>query len=227
MTASERLRPRRAQAERSSASTEAMLNAAVELILDHGARVSMMAIGQKSGYSHGLVLARFGSKAGLIRAVTQRVQRSFTATIEAAVGEAKGLRRLLGLVDAFFASTAQGSVAGRAFYVLLGEALGPDPELRAAYLRIDGLFRRFIEGILLEARDLGEIPATVDPTATAALLVGMLRGTGMQFRINDQAFDLSAVHAEARSFIERLRLPPYRSPRRSAARQRMPGIGAT
>jgi len=47
-------RPRQGHAERSSASTEAMLNAAVELILEHGARVSMMAIGQRSGYSHGL-----------------------------------------------------------------------------------------------------------------------------------------------------------------------------
>jgi len=197
---------RQGHAERSSASTEAMLNAAVELILEHGARVSMMAIGRRSGYSHGLVLARFGSKAGLIGAVTHRVQRHFTDRLTPELAEAQGLDGLLRLVDTFFADSREQAPISQAFYVLLGEALGADRDLREAFARADEAFRRYVAAFLEQAQALAELDPAFAPATAAALVVAMLRGTAMQLHINPDAFDAKEAHREVCQFIERLRM---------------------
>jgi AcrR family transcriptional regulator len=211
---------RRLQAERSAASTEAMLSAAIELILDQGARVSMMAIGQRSGFSHGLVLARFGSKAGLIKAVTREVQHRFVEGVTSASQGAKGLTSLLGLVDAFFAALGERSTIGRAFYVLLGESLGPDPHLRAAFVRADEAFRHYVQRMLEEAQATGEVDSSVSAPATAILLVGMLRGVAMQYCVNPAAFETDDVRAQARALVERLRAPGSQSNGKALRRPR-------
>ena len=76
----------RTQSERSAASSRAMLDAAVELMVQKGSRASMMEVGRASGFSHGLVLARFGSKTGLVEAVIRHVQLGFTALVDRAQG---------------------------------------------------------------------------------------------------------------------------------------------
>ena len=54
------------QAERTAISDRAMLDAAIELVLEHGTEKTTLAmIGEKAGYSRGLATYRFGSKAGL------------------------------------------------------------------------------------------------------------------------------------------------------------------
>jgi AcrR family transcriptional regulator len=190
-----------------------MLNAAIELILEHGARVSMAAIGQRSGFSHGLVMARFGSKAGLLKAVTREVQRQFVAKVTSGAQGAKGLDGLLKLVDAFFRKSTSGSMIGSAFYVLLGEALGPGPDIRQVFVGADEAFRRYVGRMLDEAKVLGEIETTVSAHEMSALLVGMLRGVAMQARVNPRAFDTDALRRETRSLIEGLRCsqPPAAS----------------
>ena len=63
----------RTQAERTAISDKAMLDAAIELILEHGTdKTTLAAIGEKAGYSRGLATYRFGSKAGLYDEVTRR-----------------------------------------------------------------------------------------------------------------------------------------------------------
>lgn len=192
---------RRRQVDRSAASTAAMLDAAIELIIEQGANVSMMAIGQRSGFSHGLVLARFGSKAGLNEAVAREAQRRFAETVDAATVDAKGIAKLHRLIDIFFQS---GLTAGKAFFVLLGASLGADPQLRAAFDRADKMFRRYMQTHLQEAQAIGEIDASIDTQAMATLLVGMLRGVAMQYCINPKAFEIEAVGTQAHAFVARL-----------------------
>ena len=192
---------RRRQAERSAASTEAMLNAAMELILEQGARVSMMAIGQRSGFSHGLVLARFGSKAGLLDAVAREAQRRFAKAAGAAMGEATGIAKLRCLIDVFLESP---SAVSKAFAILLGESLGPDPQLRAVFVRADEAFRHYVQIILHEARAIGEIDPSIDTQAMAILLVGMLRGVAMQYCVNPKAFEIKDIRTQAHAFLARL-----------------------
>jgi AcrR family transcriptional regulator len=192
---------RRRQVERSAASTAAMLNAAIELITEQGGKVSMMAIGQRSGFSHGLVLARFGSKAGLIEAVLREAQRRFAEVVDAATVEATGIAKLHCLIDAFFRSP---STVGKAFFLLLGESLGPDPRLRVAFVRADETFRRYVQVMLQKAQTIGEIDPSIGTHAMATLLVGMLRGVSMQYCVNPEAFEIEAIRTEAHAFVARL-----------------------
>lgn len=193
---------RRRQIEQSAASTAAILNAAIELIIEQGGKVSMMAIGRRSGFSHGLVLARFGSKAGLIEAVLREAQRRFAEIVNTATVETKGgMAKLHCLIDAFCGSA---STEGNAFFVLLGESLGPDPRLRVAFIRADETFRRYVQVMLQKAQTLGEIDPSIGTHAMATLLVGMLRGVAIQYCVNPVAFEIEAIRAEAHAFVARL-----------------------
>lgn len=196
--------PRRRQEDRRASSTAAMLDAAVELIGERGSNVSLKDIGERAGFSHGLVLSRFGSKAGLLLEVTRIVQRQFSADVGKAVGDSQGLAALTAITDSFFAGISRKTKAGGAFYVLLGEALGPQVELREIFSKADNTFRNFLCQFLKGAQHSGEIPTSVDIEATAALLVGMLRGSALQLKTNPKAFDTPSAAKQARSLIANL-----------------------
>ena len=67
---------------RSEVSTGKLLDAAAELISEGGyERMTMAAIGQRAGYSHGLVTARFGSKEGLLWALVDRMVNEWRAEL--------------------------------------------------------------------------------------------------------------------------------------------------
>lgn len=191
---------RRQQAERSAASTKAMLDAAVELIVEKGAKVSMMAIGERSGFSHGLVMARFGSKGALLEAVAREVQQRFARGVEALSGGATGLVKLRAIIDAYVRTPADDE---HAFYVLLGESLGPEPHLRAAFARADTSFRRYVHETLEEAQRLGEVDESVEPETAAVLLVGMFRGIATQYLVNSDAVEMDALRTAAHDLVSR------------------------
>ena len=66
------------QAERTAISDKAMIDAAIELILEHGTdKTTLQAIGEKAGYSRGLATYRFGSKAGLYDEVCKSISRDW------------------------------------------------------------------------------------------------------------------------------------------------------
>lgn len=200
-----------------------MLDAAIELIIEQGAEVSMKAIGERAGFSHGLVLARFGSKAGLNEAVAEEAQRRFTETIGATSSDIGGLAKLHRTIDVYLRSLLKVS---QAFYVLLGASLSPNAQLRGAFAHADKAFRRYMSSHLQEAQDQDELDPSIDVKAMATLLVGMLRGVAMQHCVSPDAFDIEAVAAEAHGFVARLAKPskrPSRANRASAAKaERVP-----
>src|SRR5271167_3329298 len=88
-------RRRRTQAQRRALSDQRMLDAAFKLIeRQGGSRTTLVEIGQLSGYSHGLVSHRFGSKKALVRAATERLQSRFAELIEPALAGRHGLKAL-------------------------------------------------------------------------------------------------------------------------------------
>ncbi len=184
------------QSARAAESTEAILNAAIELVAAEGAKASIHAIAKRAGFSHGLVMARFGSKAGLIQAVTKQVQKRFLQRVTRDHQMPGGLASLNAAIRSFLAQASTDS-ASRAFYVLLGEALGSDREIRSAFVAADRAFRTYLERMIVEAQANGEIDAAVRPAVLAALIVGMLRGLALQLRVNSDAFDREAVCVQA------------------------------
>src|SRR5258708_1878284 len=123
-------RRRRTQAQRRELSDQRMLDAAFKLIeRQGGSRTTLVEIGDLSGYSHGLVSHRFGSKGELVRAATRRLQHEFAKLLEPALAGRHGLKALLITAETYLRTAA--SSDRNAMYVLIGEALGPLPEIRS------------------------------------------------------------------------------------------------
>ncbi|MGO9606659.1 MAG: TetR/AcrR family transcriptional regulator [Candidatus Binataceae bacterium] len=183
---------RRTQRERRETSYRRMLDAAVKLIERQGSsRTTLAQIGELSGYSYGLVTHRFGSKEALVRAVTREAQTNFARHEMGDVERRQGLAALVMLVERYLRAAA--SRSRNALFVLIGEALGPVPEIRRDMAAADANFRGAVRKLIEQGIEAGEIRRDADPDAQAAMIVGTLRGLAIQRFLDPSAFDLEAV----------------------------------
>ena len=184
-------RPGRQQ-ERTERSTNALLDAASELIVEGGLdALTFAAIGERAGYSRGLVTARFGNKDGLIDALIDRSVAQWGDREAAVVSEGwSGLDSLVGLLGAV-RTQAQIEPAGlRVLYALMFEA-GSDPTLRERFADLHSSIRSDVEVILREGKRDESIRADLDVPREARLLVGALRGFAYQWQLDAEEFDLA------------------------------------
>lgn len=206
----ERVAERRTQAERRALSEQRLLDAAIELIAEKGStRATLAEIGERAGYSRGLAGQRFGSKRELVERLTQHLQRRFLdETVHPALHGATGLGALLAVVDTCVGELAHADDAARAFYVLLGESLGPVPEIRATLALSNREFRAFIETEMKRGIEAGEIRPDVDVACQTKILVGALRGIALQWLVDPDSLDLARLRDEMHRSVERtLRTP--------------------
>jgi AcrR family transcriptional regulator len=192
---------RRTQGERRQLSHSRMLAAAAELIARQGSsRTTLSQIGETSGYTHGLVSHRFGSKGKLITTLVRQLQRQFAESLLPALGEKKGIEALKLSCEKYLRAAT--SVDRMAIYVLIGEALGPVPEIKPDLADADEYFRASIQHRIEQGIRAGEIRRNVDPAAQAAILLAALRGLVIQNLLRPGAFDLEAVCRELKSSLE-------------------------
>src|SRR5271156_5317627 len=195
-------RRRRTQAQRRELSDQRMLDAAFKLIeRQGGSRTTLVEIGDLSGYSHGLVSHRFGSKGALVHAVTERLQHDFAKMLEPALAGLRGMEALLVTAETYLRTAAASD--RNAMYVLIGEALGPLREIRGEMADADQKFRRSVQKLIEDGVRLGEIRREVDPAAYSALFVGTLRGLVVQHLMKPRAFEIDQVCRELILSIER------------------------
>ena len=193
---------RRTQAQRRELSDQRMIDAAFKLIERQGSsRTTLVEIGELSGYSHGLVSHRFGSKEALVRAVTERLQHDFAKMLEPALAGRHGMEALLVTAETYLRAAAASD--RNAMYVLIGEALGPLREIRGEMATADQKFRMSVQKLIEEGVRLGEIRRDVDPAAYSALFVGMLRGLVVQHLMKPRALDIDGVCREMILSVER------------------------
>lgn len=210
-------RRRRTQAQRRELSDQRMLDAAFKLIeRQGGSRTTLVEIGELSGYSHGLVSHRFGSKGELVRAATRRLQNEFARLLEPALAGLHGLKALIVTAETYLRTAAASD--RNAMYVLIGEALGPLQEIRGEMAEADHKFRMAAEKLIEEGMRTGEIRSDVNPPAYAALFVGTLRGLVVQHLMKPPAFDLDRVCRELILSIERSLSPQHRATSKSGSR---------
>ncbi|MGH2900157.1 MAG: TetR/AcrR family transcriptional regulator [Solirubrobacteraceae bacterium] len=197
--------PRPRQAERRALSQRRLLDAATQLIAERGfSRTTLAQIGEKAGYSRGLVNERFGSKAELVRVLADEFQTHFAHDrLEPALAHKHGLEALLVTVDTYLETVVRSEHLGRAYYELLGESIGLVPEIHATFVEADRALRAGVEQTVRSAARAGEIPADVDPKAFAVFIVGLLRGIVLQWLLDPSGFELAAVRVEIRRTLER------------------------
>ena len=125
------------QAERTAISDKAMLNAAVELILERGTdKTTLQAIGEKAGYSRGLATYRFGSKAGLFDEVCKAISRRWLDYLQEDVGERIGIEAMCAALDSFFQFVSDFPQEARVLQILYCGAGSPKSEYRQTSVSI-------------------------------------------------------------------------------------------
>jgi AcrR family transcriptional regulator len=172
----------RTQAERAALSEKRILSAAVKLIARQGfSRTTLSEIGKEAGYTGGLVSHRFGSKKRLLRVLVDRITDRFSRD---------QLNELTARTERL-----------RTLYVLMGEALGPVPELRDVFATLNDSFREAAADSIRRGIAVGDIRADVDPDAGAAMFLALLRGVSMQWLVDPAALDLDSLRESVKQTI--------------------------
>lgn len=177
--------PRRTQAERRAQTGSALLQAAAELVVEGGvAALTLAPVGERAGYSRGIVTHHFGSKQALVEALARVSQVGFVP----GVGDAPGLDRLLVLIDGYVARLGAAGPLRWAFLLLWAESL-TSPELAEIFRERDEGFRADLRADVDAGIAAGDIRPDVDARAAAVAILGGLRGIALQRLLDPTAVD--------------------------------------
>ena len=181
------------QQERRERTEAALVAAAAELVVESGVRALTLAkVGERAGYSRGIVTHQFGSKQGLVDALSRAIQGGFVPGLEEMP---PGLERLLALVDGYLHALTGLGTANRAFLLLWAEAATAS-ELAATFRERDRGFRADLREDVEAGVAAGDIRADADPDAVAVAVVGQLRGIGMQRLLDPEGVDTERLRAQ-------------------------------
>ncbi|WP_141979918.1 TetR/AcrR family transcriptional regulator [Saccharothrix saharensis] len=157
---------------------ERLLTAAGEVIAHKGPGFTVADVAERAGVSVGTVAGRFGSKSGLLQALTRQTSaenvRRMRAAADAAVDPAEGLRAALltwfeGMVDP---AEAQNHLAQLGVDLI-------DPELRALLADLYEVTERTV----LELTRRVDLPRGPGPERAARVLTGLLYGGSMDWSV--------------------------------------------
>jgi AcrR family transcriptional regulator len=184
---------RRSRADQRDEAERRILEAAVRLVAERGVeRITLADVGEAAGYSRGLPAHYFGSKAGLIVALANRLVGAFGRSLERVENHPPGLERLLGTVAFYLDTAPRDPIHTRALFVLLGEGLS-NPLLAEPLAALNARSARGFEATIAAGVAAGEIRADVDPAAEAVLILAALRGVVSQWLVAPGAVDLAAT----------------------------------
>lgn len=183
----------RTQEQRKAESERRIIRAAIEIFAKQGyLRTTLNEVGQAAGYTGGLVTHRFGSKEGLLKAVVANATGRFLEDQMRPAIEAPGVSSaedvLRRYIETYLNEVFVRESHIRALYVIMGESLGAVPDIQADIARLNRDIRSYLEGIVQQGIDTGEFSAQVAPKAAAVLILGLLRGTVMQYLSDNKAF---------------------------------------
>lgn len=199
---------RQTQAERRSRSEEALLDAAAEMIAERGVDgASLASIGGRAGVSRGLPTHHFGTKDTLVARLAQRAQEriasAMVATLERQsrrVEELSGLEVVHQTVDSYLELFEHPAPDERALLVMWGSTFSTTSSVQgmieAERRSYDGLTELIASG-----QNDGSIRTDVDPTASAVLLLGMMRGIAALLLTDSAITDMRRVRRTCADWI--------------------------
>lgn len=170
-----------------------MVDAAVELIGESGLRgMTFVAIGERSGYSRGLVTARFGSKQGLVDAVIHRVWGRLRER-GALPGrrDGSGLGDVTALLGGLADAAKNEPLELRALWVMMFEAVAGDDAWLGERMRVfHQNMRSDLADALARGIEDGSVRPDLDPGAEAVQLAATLRGLSYQWLLEPDELDV-------------------------------------
>ena len=200
------------QAARTARAAESMIDAAIVLLNTAGIQgTTLVAIGEKSGYSRGLATHHFGSKAGLFRAVLRHISAVWNGVLKRELAGKTGLAAVQAAIDTHLDHALRHPQYIRAQNILWGAALDPSSEFKpnvAEFMRIQ---RCSVAEWIRGGQVSGEIPVGVDPERIAEQYYGALIGINNQWLVSPD-FDLAAAYRDFKdSMVRLLHAPPSRN----------------
>ncbi|MEM7275982.1 MAG: TetR/AcrR family transcriptional regulator [Actinomycetota bacterium] len=178
------------QQERTRRSTNALLEAAADLIVEGGLdALTFAAIGDRAGYSRGMVTARFGSKEGLIDALIERIATTWShRNVLPRTKGRPGLEGVLTLLDAIRAQAARDPRGLVVLYSLMFQAASDDA-LRDRFAKFNEEMRADIAQFVRRGLRDGSIDKGRSPDKESVLILAGLRGIGFQWLLDLDGFD--------------------------------------
>lgn len=184
-------------------SEQLMTDAAVDLLVERGiAGTTLAAIGERSGYSRGLVTHRFRSKAGLLAHVHDSIAAEWLRLVQLVVGRATGVAALQRLADALYKFMVDEPRGLRAMYLLRYASIDPSAEYRANVAKLNRSHVRALTRWIEEGQTHGDVAPEVDPYLAAELFASAVDGLLYRWLINPD-IPLKELHALMRAHIAR------------------------
>lgn len=87
------------------------------------------------------------------------------------------------------------------------EAVAGEPGLQRVFIERDGHFRALLAHLVAQGVEEGSIRPDVDPSAAAVILVGQLRGIGLQLMLTPDAASHDQIRREALEMVRRALTP--------------------
>ncbi|NKF23965.1 TetR/AcrR family transcriptional regulator [Solimonas sp. C16B3] len=162
-----------------------MLEAAVVLLCDGGlSAATLAAIGERAGYSRGLVTHRFGTKAGLLGHLHDQVVADWIARVQQAVGDSVGVVALLRVIDALHGFIEEAPDEMRVMYQLRYASIDPGAEFRANVANAHKAQRRDVQRWIERGQQVGAIDETHDAVLAAELFCATVDGLIYRWLVN-------------------------------------------
>ncbi|MDE2349455.1 MAG: TetR/AcrR family transcriptional regulator [Gammaproteobacteria bacterium] len=196
--------PPRRQRERTELSDRRMRDAAVRLLVERGvAGATLAEIGRRAGYSRGLATHRYGSKAGLLRAVLQSISRRWRETLALHTSGKWGVEAMCGAVDAQLAMLREHPAEVRAMFLLWFVSIDPGAKFRLNVRRVHDTQRRDVAAWVEQALARSAIAADADPARIAEQFCAAMIGIVYQWLVGED-MPLEAMHLKLKADIRRL-----------------------
>jgi AcrR family transcriptional regulator len=185
--------PHTSRKEQGEITRRAILEAAVALYAEAGARgTGLMAIGKRAGVHHATVLYHFKSSRDLLLAVLDERDRRFVAFSQDVLHEG-GLAALerLPYVGRF---NVEFPVWAKLFTVLQAENLDPDAEAYDYFACRRNEGREMTLRLLRTAKERGEIRDDADEETVADMILAFTAGINVQYFLDPKRVDMRAAY---------------------------------
>ncbi len=192
------------QAERTAISDRAMIEAAKDLLLEHGLeKTTLAAIGERAGYSRGLASYRFGTKAGLFDEVCKSISRRWLDYLTERVGRQHGIPAMCTALDSFFSFITEHPRDAQVLQILYGGAASPAAEYRSTSINIHQRQLDDVANWVRAGIGDGSIRSDIDPGSVAAQYIAYISGMTYLWLINPGSVDFGKANDDMKTHLRR------------------------
>ena len=190
------------QAERTAISDRAMLDAAIDLVLEHGPEKTTLAmIGERAGYSRGLATYRFGSKAGLFDALCKSIGRSWLEYLKCGTEGKTGIDAMCSALDTVYKWVTDSPKEARVLQILHCGSASPGSEFQETSI---GIHRRQLSDVVEWVKGGqadGQVRSDVDAQAIAAEYVAYTSGISFLWLLSAETFDFENANNAMKHYL--------------------------